>query len=158
MFKHILVALDGSEYSRHALPAAIEVAKRFDSEVFVLHVHEEGRGRASSNPLETADDAARLVADAVQAVRGAGVPGRGHVSDLFGEHVGNGIVETASAQGSDLIVMGSRGLSGVESLVLGSVTQKVMHQAHTAVLVVRAPESAREAAELEVAATKSSTA
>ena len=153
MFKHILVALDGFEYSRQALPAAIEVAKRFEGEVFVLHVHEEGYGRASTNPLETADEAARLVADAVKAVRDAGVTAKGHVRDLFEEHVANGIVETARTQGSDLIVMGSRGLSGVQSLMLGSVTQKVMGLAHTAVLVVRPSESVRENAELEAAST-----
>ena len=153
MFKHILVALDGSEYSRQALPAAIEVAKRFEGEVFVLHVHEEGHGRASTNPLETTDEAAWLVADAVKAVRDAGVTANGHVGDLYGDHVANGIVKTARTQGSDLIVMGSRGLSGVQSLMLGSVTQKVMHLAHTAVLVVRPSESARENAELEAAST-----
>ena len=155
MFKHILVAIDGSEYSRQALPVAIEVAKRFEGEVFVLHVHEEGYGRASTNPLETAGEAARLVADAVKAVRDAGVTARGHVGDLYGEHVANGIVKTARAQGCDLIVMGSRGLSGAQSLMLGSVTQKVMHLAHTAVLVVRPPESGKENAEFAVASAKS---
>ena len=47
MFKHILVAIDRSTYSQKALPTAIEVAQKFDGDVFVLHVSEHDRGRAA---------------------------------------------------------------------------------------------------------------
>ena len=46
MFNRILVAIDGSSYSQEALPATVEIAKRFDSEVLVLHASEHDRGRA----------------------------------------------------------------------------------------------------------------
>jgi nucleotide-binding universal stress UspA family protein len=47
------------------------------------------------------------------------------------------ILELASAEGADVIVLGSRGLSDLAGLVLGSVTHKVLHLAHCPVLVVR---------------------
>jgi nucleotide-binding universal stress UspA family protein len=137
MFKHVLVAIDGSTYSQLALPAAIEVARKFDSEVQVVHVSEHDRGRAVVYTLETPADATTMVGDAVQKARDAGVIARGQVRDAATGHVAKVIVETAQANGIDLIVMGSRGLSDVQGLMLGSVTHKVMQTADIPVLVVR---------------------
>lgn len=71
MFKHILVAIDGSTYSQLALPAAIEVAKKFDSEILVFHGSEHDRGRAVVYSLETPTEARILVGDAVKIARQA---------------------------------------------------------------------------------------
>jgi nucleotide-binding universal stress UspA family protein len=140
MFKHILVALDGSTYSQLALPAAIEVARKFDSEVLVLHVTEHDRGRAVMFTLETPADVTIMVGEGVKAAHEAGVAARGKVRDAAAGHVAKAIVETALANGIDLIVMGSRGLSDIQGLMLGSVTHKVMQTADIPVLVVRATE------------------
>ena len=137
MFKHVLVAIDGSTYSQLALPAAIEVARKFDSEVLVVHVSEHDRGRAVVYTLETPAEATTIVGDAVKTARDAGVIARGQVRDAATGHVAKVIVETAQANGIDLIVMGSRGLSDVQGLMLGSVTHKVMQTADIPVLVVR---------------------
>jgi nucleotide-binding universal stress UspA family protein len=137
MFKHVLVAIDGSTYSQLALPAAIEVARKFDSEVLVVHVSEHDRGRAVVYTLETPVDATTMVGDAVKKARDAGVIARGRVRDASTGHVAKLIVETAQANGIDLVVMGSRGLSDVQGLMLGSVTHKVMQTADIPVLVVR---------------------
>lgn len=48
----------------------------------------------------------------------------------------NEIVSAAKAAGADLIVLGRRGLSGIAELLLGSVSQKVLHQAQVDVLTV----------------------
>jgi nucleotide-binding universal stress UspA family protein len=48
-----------------------------------------------------------------------------------------GILETAEAEGCDLIVMGSHGRQGVKALILGSVAQKVLTHAKVPVLVVK---------------------
>ena len=138
MFKHILVAVDGSTYSQQALPIAIEVAKKFGSDVFVLHVSEHDRGRAVAYSLETPADATRLVGHAVKVVRDAGITAKGELRDMAAGHVAKAIVETATANNIDLIVMGSRGLSDVQGLMLGSVTHKVIQMAHIPVLVDRA--------------------
>lgn len=139
MFKHILVAVDGSTYSQQALSTAIEVARKFNSDVLVEHVSEHDRGRAVVYSLESPAAASRLVGDAVKTIRYAGIIAKGHLSDVAAGHVAKAIVETANANRIDLIVMGSRGLSDVQGLLLGSVTHKVIQMAAIPVLVDRTP-------------------
>ena len=137
MFQHILVAIDGSSYSQDALPAGVEMAKKFDGEILVFHASEHDRGRAVTYTLETPAGATALVADAVKKLQDAGVPAKGQLVDVAAGHVAKAIVETAEANGIDLIVMGSRGLSDIQGMMLGSVTHKVMQTAVIPVLVVR---------------------
>jgi nucleotide-binding universal stress UspA family protein len=140
MFKHILVAIDGSSYSQKALPTAIEVAQKFESDVFILHVREHDRGRAAVYSIETPAEATRLMADAVKSVRDAGISARGELKEVAAGHVAKAIIETAGANNVDLIVMGSRGLSDVQGLLLGSVTHKVLQMAEVPVLIDRSPQ------------------
>jgi nucleotide-binding universal stress UspA family protein len=139
LFKKILVAIDGSTYSKPVLPAAIEVATKFDGQILVLHVSEHDRGRAAVFTLETPAEATTMVGDAVRTTREAGINAKGQLKDVAVGHVAKAIVETAEANAIDLIVMGSRGLSDVQGLMLGSVTHKVMQTADVPVLVVRPP-------------------
>ena len=138
MFKHILVAIDDSSDSQ-AMPAAIEVASQFNSEIIVLHVSEHDRGRAVVYSLETPAEATVMVGDAVKQLRALGRAAKGQVRDVAAGHVAKAIVETAEANGIDLIVMGSRGLSDVQALMLGSVSHEVMHATAMPVLVVWPP-------------------
>ncbi|HET7421692.1 MAG TPA: universal stress protein [Candidatus Dormibacteraeota bacterium] len=139
MFKKVLVAIDSSDYSKQVVPAAIEIARKFQSNVFVLHVAEHDRGRAVVFTTESPAQATALVAQAVKEFRDAGVEADGKLHDVAVGHVAKDIAETAMALESDLIVMGSRGLSDVEGMLLGSVAHKVMHLTHTSVLVTRGP-------------------
>ena len=139
MFKHVLVALDLSEYSQMALPTAIEVTRKFGADLFVLHVAEHDRGRSVVYSEETPAEATQLVGKAVKVARGAGVAAKGELRDVSAGHVAKAIVETVEANDIDLIVMGSRGLSDIQGLLLGSVTHKVMQLAHVSVLVARGP-------------------
>lgn len=139
MFKHVLVALDESEYSQMALPTAIEVTRKFGADLFVLHVAEHDRGRSVVYSDETPAQATQLVAKAVKAARDAGVAAKGELRDVGAGHVAKAIVETVEANDTDLVVMGSRGLSDIQGILLGSVTRKVMQLAHVSVLVARAP-------------------
>lgn len=147
MFKRILVAIDASDYSRLILPAAIGVARKFQSSVFVLHVLEHDRGRAAVYSMETPAEATRLVAGSMKAIRDAGIQVEGEVGDVAVGRVAQDIMETAKAFEADLIVMGSRGLSDVQGLLLGSITHKVMHLTQVPVLVVRGPIPVPEKAE-----------
>lgn len=139
MFKKILVAIDGSEYTRQVIPAAIEVARKFQSEVFVLHVAEHDRGRAVTYETESPAEVTMLVADSVKSFREAGLSVSGKVHDVAVGHVARDIVDTAAELKADLIVMGSRGLSDIQGLLLGSVTHKVIQLAGVMVLVARGP-------------------
>lgn len=146
MFKHVLVALDGSEYSQAALPTAIEVARKFGADLFVLHVAEHDRGRSVAYSDETIAEAAQFVDKAVKVARDAGVTAKGELRDVGAGHVAKAIVETVDANDIDLVVMGSRGLSDIQGLLLGSVTHKVMQLAHVSVLVARDPLSVKAVA------------
>jgi nucleotide-binding universal stress UspA family protein len=141
MFKHILVAIDGSRYSQQALPTAIEVARHFDADVFVVHVAEHDRGRAAAYTIESPAEATRLVGEAVKKAKDAGVSAKGELLDRAAGHVATAIVEAAAANDIDLIVMGSRGLSDAQGIMLGSVTHKVIQTADVPVLVARKQKS-----------------
>src|SRR5215472_9409276 len=136
MFKKLLVAIDSSAYSKLVVPAAIEIARKFQSEVLVLHVAEHDRGRNVVFTIESPADATKLVGRAVMEFRDAGIEAMGEVHDVAVGHVARNIADTAIDLESDLIVMGSRGLSDVQGILLGSVTHKVTQLTHTAVLVV----------------------
>jgi nucleotide-binding universal stress UspA family protein len=144
MFQHVLVALDESAYSRAALPTAIEMAKKFGASLYVLHVAEHDHGRAVVFSMESPAEATKLVAEAVKTAGEAGITAKGDVFDAAVGHVAKAIVEIAIANEIDLIVMGSRGLSDIQGLLLGSVAHKVIQLAQVAVLVARGPIAVRE--------------
>ena len=143
MFEKILVAINGSPYSEQALPTAIELARKFGSELFVLHVAEHDRGRAAAFTTETPAEATRLVAEAVKRAKTAGLTAKGELLDRAAGHVAPAIAATAAANSIDLIVMGSRGLSDAQGFLLGSVTHKVMQLVDVPVLVARTPNARR---------------
>ena len=139
MFNRIVVAIDTSEYSLRVIPTALEVAQKFHSEVFVLHAFEHDRGRSVVHSEKSTKEATRLVADAVRLMKHGGLSANGRVHDVAAGRVAKDIVETADEFGADLIVMGSRGLSDVQGILLGSVAHKVIHLAPIPVLVARGP-------------------
>jgi nucleotide-binding universal stress UspA family protein len=153
MFDRVLIAVDGSPYSAPALSTTVEIATKFHSQVFVLHVREREVGRAGAFPLETPQEAVELIAETVKTLKAAGITATGDLHATVAGHAAKEIVDTAKAQGSDLIVMGSRGLSDIAGLFLGSVTHKVLQLSHVPVLVVRPPEAPVEKRDVVGAAT-----
>ncbi|MBS0392073.1 MAG: universal stress protein [Comamonadaceae bacterium] len=145
MFKHILVPVDGSETSMKAVAKASGLAKAFGSAVTALYVIDPypftgvgadfAYGQAQYLSAATAEANAALDA-AKAAILQAGI---GTVNTMVGEGhaVHDGIQRAVETTGADLIVIGSHGRRGIERLVLGSVTQKVLGVAHVPVLVVR---------------------
>lgn len=144
MFKKILVAVDGSPFAGSAIPYAVEMAGEFKSEVFILHVLEREVGRAGAFPLETSLEADRVVAEALKPFVDAGIPAKGEVQHAVAGHAAKHIVDTAKGLGAELIVMGSRGLSDIAGLMLGSVTHKVLQLSEVPVFVARAPRTQPE--------------
>jgi nucleotide-binding universal stress UspA family protein len=144
MFKHILVPVDGSPTSMLAVSKAADLARAFGSQVTALYVIDPypftGVGAdfayGQSQYLSAATAEANSALDAVKAtMQAAGVS----VEAVLGEGhaVHEGIVRALENTGADLIVMGSHGRRGLERLMLGSVTQRVLGVAHVPVLVVR---------------------
>ncbi len=144
MFKHILVPVDGSATSMLAVNKAAGLAKVFGSQVTAVYVIDPypftgvgadfAYGQAQYLSAATAD--AHTALDSVKsAMEQAGIP----VDTVMGEghSVHDGIMEAAKTTGADLIVMSSHGRRGLEKLVLGSVTQRVLGDSLIPVLVVR---------------------
>lgn len=141
MFSRILIAVDGSSYSEPAVKATVDIATKFQSQVFVLHVREQEYGRVGAYPLETPQEAIQLMTETTKAFRDAGITVKGDVHGTIAAHIAKEIVDTATTEGSDLIIMGSRGLSDIASIFVGSVTHKVLQLAHIPVLVVKPPKA-----------------
>ena len=139
MFNHILVAVDGSAHSNSTLSTAIEVAKKFEADVMVVHFIEHEVGRSSVFRLESVDEAKKVVAAGVKKVKAAGIKAGSQVNDVAHGHAAKAIVGIAAEKGINLIVIGSRGHSEIEGLLLGSVTHKVIQLSHIPVLIDRRP-------------------
>lgn len=145
MFKKLLVPIDGSATSMLAVDKAVGLARAFGSAVDVLYVLDpypfagvgEGYAYGLAEYMSTARaQAEAALADARKRFADAGLTVAASVVESHA--IWRGILEAAEGGKADLIVMGSHGRSGLEKLVLGSVAQRVVAQAHLPVLVVRA--------------------
>jgi nucleotide-binding universal stress UspA family protein len=140
----LLVPLDFAAASNLALDCAIDLARRYDSKIDVLHVLDEMRfagAYAEGLVIEAPDLQDRQIDDAEQRlaeVRAkcaqAGVSASSQV--LVGTPA-RVISEHATNRGTDLIVMGTHGRGGLAHLALGSVAERVLRTAPCPVLVVR---------------------
>lgn len=155
----VLLAMDGSAEADVASRAAVELAERIGAGLYLIYVwpvplyfHPEWHGY--SHEYETQREAAQNQLDElVEKLRVAG----GSITEA---HLAVGppdkeIVAAAEEIGVGLIVLGSRGLSGLRRSLLGSVSESVMRHAHSPVLVVRSPGTGqREIEETSVFPTK----
>jgi len=145
MFKTILLATDGSELSDKAVQAAVEFARSNGSKIIGISVAEV----YSYFPVTTMGGAEdlRLLADAVKQQAEENVQ---KIADLAKEakvacevHTPKGwcaqeIIKTAEQHHCDVIFMASHGRTGVNKLLLGSETQKVLAYSHIPVIVYKA--------------------
>lgn len=146
MFKHILLATDGSAASRHAARMAVQLAHAHGARLTALFVVDPypylGIGQA--NPLGFQAYMANAQEHAAQAHTEieAMCRAEGRQVDLqvrMAEDVtpAAGIVQTARELHADLVVIGSHGRNGIARLMLGSVANQVVAQSPVPVLVVR---------------------
>jgi nucleotide-binding universal stress UspA family protein len=137
MFERILVAADGSAQGSKTVPAAIDLAQKYGATVTVLHVREYEKYEGSEVDLGPPQEAQPLVDEVVARFREAGIEASGEIRKVTPGQTSDEIVRMAKNADADLIVMGTRGMSELRSLVLGGVANKVVHQAHCPVLLVR---------------------
>jgi len=140
MEKHrILVAVDGSLHSDKVVKTAIEYAKLFSATVLLVHCHKKfpsvrGEPHISDAIARTIQDAEKLIQPFVERLKEAQID---FDSRLMEEPAGAVISDIAAIQECDLVIMGSRGLTNLEGLLLGSVTNKVLQTTPCSVLVVK---------------------
>jgi nucleotide-binding universal stress UspA family protein len=144
MYKHILIATDGSELAGRAVTAGLALAKALEARVTAMTATEPWSAMVMGEPALTfpiddyekaaAEKATRILASAASAAKDAGVAYETvHESDFPAE----GIIATATDKGCDLIVMASHGRRGLSKLILGSQATRVLALTTVPVLICR---------------------
>ena len=153
LFKKILVAYDGSEQAKHAIDYAADIANSLGGTLLVLTVvpkvtlpvfPDEGFGSA---PLTTAQDFGiyqdkmhemyqKSQEDIMKDIA-THFPKLKTEAILLEGRPSSTIVEQAEKNGTDLIVMGSRGLGGISGWILGSTSRRVVESCTKPVLVIK---------------------
>lgn len=148
MFKSILVPVDGSENADKALKMAAEIAAKFDAKLVLVHaipdteVPEALKHYAEAEHIEGPPSYIRYkyVAEGIMrdAKRHAEEAGASDIETAFGDgDPATTILENATDRGVDMIVMGSRGLSSLKGLLMGSVSRKVSELAPCSCLTLK---------------------
>jgi nucleotide-binding universal stress UspA family protein len=140
-FTKILVSIDGSDPSTNAADYAISVANIYHSELIVLHVipsdvslfgpspppHLDELKKEAQQYLDKVAQTARINNNAIQV----------ESKIIASPSVVGGIVNFAENEGIDLIIIGTKGRSGIKKLLLGSVASGVVTYAHCPVMIVK---------------------
>ena len=149
MYRHILIASDGSELAGKGLDAGLSLAAALQARVTLVTVSDPWQAMMAAEPSgmamgaelreeqrrEKQVQAQAIIADAQARAARSGVALEGvYVSERLPDEA---ILETAASCGADLIVMASHGHRGLRKLLLGSQTQSVVSRGHLPVLVVR---------------------
>ena len=149
MFNNLLIATDGSELSNKALDVALTMAKANGGTVTVVTVTDpvtSSLAGASFGQFDAgvvipkleeafAETARKILAAAKERAHAAGVDATTlHLTDHL---PAEGIIQTATERGSDIIVMGSHGRRGLNRLLLGSQAAEVLARSSIPVLVVK---------------------
>ena len=143
----ILVPLDFSPHSKAALDHAIELARRFDGKLHLLHCYDVYVGAVSpygitvpqSFDAECREAAEKEIQEWANQVKAAGIEVATTVTPAAAS---DAIAATAKEMDADLIVMGSRGLTGIKHVLLGSVADRTLRTAPCPVLTVKQADAA----------------
>lgn len=125
----MLVAVDGSEHSDYALNIAVKLGSMYSSNVDLVHVEVPSE---ATTPVMKADN---VLEDRVEIVKERKLscnPIKIQSSDPATE-----ILKLANTKNYGLVILGSRGLGSLKSLLMGSVSAKVAKEAKSSVLVVK---------------------
>ncbi|MFM7514119.1 MAG: universal stress protein [Cyanobium sp.] len=146
-YRHILVPTDGSEISERAVEQAMSLAAALGARLRLLHVQVTfpislvGVGElvepstVDALMAATQQRSETILGEAMARAAAAGV--EAEQSLLVNPQPHQAILEEARTHGCDLIVMASHGRRGLEGLLIGSETQRVLTQSSCPVLVVR---------------------
>jgi nucleotide-binding universal stress UspA family protein len=145
MFKTIIWATDGSDAADAALPYVKGLAEGEGHKLVVVHSKEVLRGRAGGYPVyadedevlakiqRQTDELRKEGLDVTLRVETTAAPGAAHV-----------VAEAARTFDADIVVVGTHGHTAIGGLLLGSVTQRLLHIASCPVLAIPAKVAAEE--------------
>lgn len=136
-FTRILLASDGSEYTRNAQAVAIALAKQFDGQVIASQMvvtNPEYEALAQEAVTRQEEEVLVSLKTIQEAAAAQGVPCNPYV--MHGVYPHEEIIATAKSQQADLVVMGRRGRRGLARFMVGDATARVVAQSPCKVLVV----------------------
>jgi len=146
MFKHILLATDGSAASEHAAKIAVDLARTHGSELTALYVVDPYPylNVGESNPMgfqaymsSAAQHAAQAHAKVAHLCASGTPVVELHMRRAEDVSASDGILQAASELRADIVVVGSHGRTGIARLMLGSVAGQVVARSPVPVLVAR---------------------
>lgn len=141
MFHTIVVAVDGSEISMKALETAMHEAEVWDADLHLVYVVETSM--FSSIPMDNTWEIIYSLLETEGKEVFENARARAEQEELSIEthlrdgHAGSEILTLADEVGADLIVIGSRGKSNIDRLLLGSVSEHVVRNSSCTTMVVR---------------------
>ncbi|WP_454739776.1 universal stress protein [Cupriavidus necator] len=145
MFKHLLLAVDGSSLAEAAFHKALVLAREMNARATAVRVcpHFHVLTHQADMLTDTreeyikaaSEEATRYLHGIAQEAGAAGVPC--DTTYVVNDHPYEAIIKTAEDKGCDLIVMASHGRRGIQGLLLGSETLKVLTHSKIPVLVYR---------------------
>lgn len=139
MFSSIVIGVDGSENSLRALKYAQQIAEKFQAKLIIVHAYPrtsdlhdfEGYemlvARRISDGRKIIDEAHELLSDTALEIE----------EELLEEPADDAILSATAIHQAELIVLGTRGMGAIKSVLFGSIATKVTHKAECPVLVVR---------------------
>jgi nucleotide-binding universal stress UspA family protein len=137
----IVVGTDGSQEADRALEEAIAIAARDNAQLHIVTafpdpalIRERITSGATAAPVNLSQVADSVLNRAAAAAQERGVQAETHASE---SEPAQAILNLAAKLNADLIVVGSRGLSGVQRFLMGSISAKVSEHAGCSVLIVR---------------------
>jgi nucleotide-binding universal stress UspA family protein len=141
MFDSILVPLDGSQLADCVLPHVVAIARSFDAEITLLRMLEKSQAGTSAQLFDLVNwqinkTRADLYLEKTKAwLQGSNVRARKKIMEGL---VADGITEYAQNQGTKLIILSSHGRNGLTQWGISSITQKIILNAQTSLLIIRA--------------------
>jgi nucleotide-binding universal stress UspA family protein len=138
----ILVAVDFSEFADSVLDVAVEFAKQLSAELHLVHAFDVRIPLVTPYEVaiptafieEAREAAASKLAALIRKVADDGVTATSHLSEV---PAASAIVDLAEELGADLIIMGTRGHTGLKHVLLGSVAERTLRHAPCSVLTVK---------------------
>jgi nucleotide-binding universal stress UspA family protein len=136
MYAHIVIAVDGSREAKRAARAGLELGRRFDATVDVLHVVERRSLRLTRDAEEKRRLRERGEAVLAEIEEIASASGQSIGTELGEGNPAARIGEFAAEQDADLLVVGRQGTTGLGRRLLGGVTEQLLHRSDVPVFVV----------------------
>jgi nucleotide-binding universal stress UspA family protein len=141
LFKNILVPYDGSSHSKHSFKIALDIAKKYKSKLSMVTVLDTSSGHWGHATLwdKAMSGARSAVTKEFESFKSAANKAKvSFHSEIIESHsITKTIVSFAKFKKIDLIVIGAHGISGWNKLILGSVTDSVIHRVNCPVLIIR---------------------